>query len=409
MALPSVEQLSAAGDDVFASLAALGLAEAVFFAVFAALCGPAPPSLQLFGLLSGDAVRRALKQTQASTEDQRRLALLWRSARLRQGLPDEDLGVPSAPKVADDGRFLAGPLVVAPSSKKEERPIRRRAAELLQALEGDKPLIVKGASYTHGLSSLQAASAGGADLAVEIPLSRWDHSEYFDPEGSMGLGIYARHGAFTELPGPVDPVYFKLGEEKAAELDPTQRACLQEAARAVKSAGLGRQALQNSPTAVYVGSMNFDYSMTAAGVRDRGNMPWAASGVSQALGLRGAAVFLDTGCSSSLVAADLAASAVGRRRAALALALGVNYMLSPLMFFARSSINLLSRTGRSAPFGTSADGYLVGEGCGAVVLARGQFGLARWRASQVMEDGRSAQLTAPSGCEPRGTPFFFSF
>eukprot|EP00439_Symbiodinium_sp_Y106_P053398 s1378_g7.t1 len=128
-----------------------------------------------------------------------------------------DLGVPSAPKVADDGRFLAGPLVVAPSSKKEERPIRRPAAELLQALEGDKP------PQPWGLSSLQAASAGGADLAVEIPLSRWDHSEYFDPEGSKNLGIYARHGAFTELPGPVDPVYFKLEKEKAAELDPTQR------------------------------------------------------------------------------------------------------------------------------------------------------------------------------------------
>ncbi|CAE7358614.1 ppsD [Symbiodinium sp. CCMP2592] len=148
--------------------------------------------------------------------------------------------------------------------------------------------------------------------------------------------------------------------------------------------------------------MNFDYSMTAAGVRDRGNMPWSASGISQALGLRGAAVFLDTGCSSSLVAADLAASAVGRRRAALALALGVNYMLSPLMFFARCSISLLSRTGRSAPFGTSADGYLVGEGCGAVVLARGQFGFARWRASQVMEDGRPALSSRLSGPSPIG-------
>ncbi|CAJ1394379.1 unnamed protein product [Effrenium voratum] len=276
------------------------------------------------------------------------------------------------------------------------RELPRRTAKEILAERGGT-LLVKGASYSHGLDALRAIFSAGTDLAAPLPKSRWDHEEYYDPHGSKRTGIYTKHAACTSLPGPVDASFFGLTEEEAPSMDPMQRSSLLEGFRAVRAAKFTRHSLRNSSCGVYVGSMNFDHAMTEAGVFDRGNVAMMASRLSHILGLRGPAVFMDTGCSSSLVAVDMAGGHLRRGRASLALALGVNHLLSPLMFFGRCAINLLSRRGCSAPFNTTADGYVVGEGCGAVVLGRGREGMAIYRGSQVMEDGRSAQLTAPSG------------
>eukprot|EP00931_Biecheleriopsis_adriatica_P047306 TRINITY_DN27255_c0_g1_i2.p1 TRINITY_DN27255_c0_g1~~TRINITY_DN27255_c0_g1_i2.p1 ORF type:complete len:811 (-),score=150.84 TRINITY_DN27255_c0_g1_i2:59-2491(-) len=419
--VPSPQEVAAAIDDLSA-LALAGLSQAVFFAVFAFLCGEqALPGLQLFGLLGADAVRRALENAQVlddsgrrrqlSPEEQRRAALVWRAARYRQGLPDDQdpLPVSLASEATELSQFLATPTSNPTTASKRSAQLpsltRRSAAKILESIkaasaEENSMLTVRGVSYTHGINSLRALLLHGGDLGAPIPTSRWDADVYFDPDGKKGLGIYTRHAAITDLPGPVDYNFFGISKEDAAVMDPQQRSCLQEGFRAIRSAKVTPQALRNSHAGVYVGSMNFDYLMSGAGTLDSGNMPLMASRLSHALGLRGPALFMDTGCSASLVAADVAAGHVRRGRATVALALGVNHVLSPLAFLARCSIKLLSRIGHCASFNASADGYVVGEGCGAAVLGWAKSASSSrpcWRCSQVMEDGRSAQLTAPSG------------
>lgn len=376
--MPSVDEL--AGQSLIGALQLLRIEEASFAELFAAICGPTPPSLQIFGLLSAEAVQRALEPK--PRDQKRKWALLWRAARRRQGLPDQDLFW--VPPVAEPAtrRFFA---YKVPKSRRSR-----------VALQNGGPLIVAGACYSHGLDALRAVFAAGTDLAAPVPRSRWDHDQYYDPQNSKGIGIYAKHATCIGLPQPVDAAFFGLEEEEALNMDPMQRSCLAEGFRAVRDSKLTRQSLRNSSCGVYVGSMNFDHAMSEAGLYDGGNVNLLASRLSHVLGLRGPSLFLDTGCSASLVAADIAASHLRRGRVSVALALGVNHLLSPLMFHGRCAINLLSRVGHSAPFNATADGYVVGEGCGAIVLRHGGRG-AIYRGSQVMQDGRSAQLTAPSG------------
>ena len=130
----------------------------------------------------------------------------------------------------------------------------------------------------------------------------------------------------------------------------------------------------------------------------------AAGRLSYFLGLKGPSIALDTACSSSLVAVHLACQGLRNREFDLALAGGVNLILSPTTMVAECKAMMLSPDGLCKTFDASADGYGRGEGCGIVVLKRltdamrdGDHILAVIRGSAVNQDGRSQGLTAPNG------------
>ena len=113
---------------------------------------------------------------------------------------------------------------------------------------------------------------------------------------------------------------------------------------------------------------------------------------------------VDTACSSSLVALHLASQSLRSRESDVALAGGVNVMLSPEASVAMSQLRALSPDGRCRTFDARANGYVRGEGCGVVVLKRlsdaleaGDRILAVLRGTAVGQDGASAGLTAPNG------------
>ena len=129
-----------------------------------------------------------------------------------------------------------------------------------------------------------------------------------------------------------------------------------------------------------------------------------ANRLSYVLDLRGPSVAVDTACSSSLVAVHLACQALRNRECDLALAGGVNVLLSPLWSVALSKLGMLSPDGRCKTFDARANGFVRGEGCGVVVLKRLADAVAAgdrvWaviRGSATNQDGRTNGLTAPSG------------
>ena len=104
-----------------------------------------------------------------------------------------------------------------------------------------------------------------------------------------------------------------------------------------------------------------------------------------------------------MVAVDLACRAIHDGTCAMAVAAGVNVLASPRAFSLFSNSNMLSPTGRLSTFDASADGYVRGEGFGAVVLkplsqalkdSNDIYGLIR--ATAVNQDGHTQILTAPS-------------
>ena len=112
---------------------------------------------------------------------------------------------------------------------------------------------------------------------------------------------------------------------------------------------------------------------------------------------------VDTACSSSLVAVHRAIQSLKTKSCQVALAGGVNLMLSPLFHLALAKGGFLSEDGRCKTFDRSANGYVRGEGVGIVLLrplsqalADGDPIYAVIRGSAENHGGRTNSLTAPS-------------
>src|SRR5581483_3572733 len=178
-------------------------------------------------------------------------------------------------------------------------------------------------------------------------------------------------------------------------------------------AGQAADALAGTRTGVYIGISNEEYSSlrpqddaacidpyTGTGVA----FSVAAGRLSYFLGLQGPNLAVDTACSSSLVSVHLARQALRSGECDLALAGGVNLVLSPRGAIYFSKLRAMALDGRCKTFDAAADGYVRGEGCGMVVLKRlsdaqaaGDRILAVLRGSAINHDGHSGGLTVPNG------------
>ncbi|MEM9569334.1 MAG: type I polyketide synthase, partial [Cyanobacteria bacterium P01_E01_bin.34] len=128
-----------------------------------------------------------------------------------------------------------------------------------------------------------------------------------------------------------------------------------------------------------------------------------AGRIAYTFGLQGPCMAIDTACSSSLVAVHLAIQSLRKKECDIAIAGGVNLMISPENTVALSKAQMLSKDGRCKTFDASADGIVRGEGCGVIVLKRLSDAVAQsdriWasiRGSAINQDGRSSGFTVPN-------------
>lgn len=253
----------------------------------------------------------------------------------------------------------------------------------------------------------------GVDQTRPGPADRWDPAAYYAAEPGSPGKMYVRQAAFLDEVGLFDPAFFGISPREATSLDPQQRLLLEVSWEALERAGQAPQQLANSQTGIFVGIGQTDYAQrTLLGgnaeqldvYTGTGNqISFAAGRLSYALGLQGPSIALDTACSASLVAVHLACQSLRLGECDLALAGGVQLMLSPLTPVMLSQMEALSPDGRCKTFDAAADGYGRGEGCGVVVLKRlaaaqqaGDPILAVIRGSAVNHDGPSSGLTVPS-------------
>ena len=259
-----------------------------------------------------------------------------------------------------------------------------------------------------GVESFWRLLASGGD-AVREGRANPPAGAYGSVESGEGPSI--RWGAYIDGVDLFDAEFFRVAPVEARLLDPQQRLLLETSWQALESAGMDPVGLRGSRTGVYAGICNNDYHQlvpaedSVSPYMMTGNSGATAIGrVAFALGLEGPALALDTMCSSSLVAVHQAVSGLQRGDADLALAGGVNLILSAMVTESAANAGMLSPDGRCKTFDASANGFVRGEGCGMAVLKRLRDAEADgdriWgviRGSAVNHDGASAGLTVPNG------------
>jgi acyl transferase domain-containing protein len=253
----------------------------------------------------------------------------------------------------------------------------------------------------------------GRDAVTDIPADRWDVEAMFDPNPDARAKSYTRWGGFLDDVDRFDPAFFGISPREALSMDPQQRILLEVAWEALEDAAIAAPDLAGTATGVFIGMIGTEYSALAlrGGVMDDVDA-YFASGVAHsiaagrlayALDLRGPAVAVDTACSSSLVSTHMACQSLRSGESDIALAGGVNVMLSPDAHIMTSQARMMSFEGRCKTFDAAADGYVRGEGCAFVVLKRlddalaaGDRVVATIRGTAANQDGRTNGLTAPN-------------
>lgn len=249
------------------------------------------------------------------------------------------------------------------------------------------------------------------DAVTDIPSDRWNPDEYYAPTPAPLGKMCTRWGGFIERVDEFDAAFFGISDHEASFMDPQQRVVMEVAWEALERAGIAAPALAGSKTGVFIGVSNYDYNRlmlrgtaTMDAYSSTGSiLAITANRLSYFLNLRGPSIAIDTACSSSLVSVHLACQSLRQGESDVALAGGVNLILSPEVTIILSQGGLMSPDGRCKAFDASANGYVRSEGCGIVVLKRhsdarrdGDNILALLRGSAVNQDGATNGLTAPS-------------
>ena len=254
----------------------------------------------------------------------------------------------------------------------------------------------------------------GHDAISTAPANRWNSDNTRQMNDEMDVRMAARWGGFLDSVDGFDAAFFGIAPREAIYMDPQQRLLLEVAWEALENAGQAVDSLAGSATGVFVGVCTNDYLHFQLHADSHDCLdPYATSGtahsivanrLSYLLDLRGPSVAVDTACSSSLVALHLACQSLRNRECRMALAGGVNIMLSQEPGLAFSRLGMLAPDGRCKTFDAQANGYVRGEGCGVVVLKRlsealtdGDPILALIRGTAINQDGHSNGLTSPNG------------
>ncbi|AFZ34701.1 6-deoxyerythronolide-B synthase, 8-amino-7-oxononanoate synthase [Stanieria cyanosphaera PCC 7437] len=250
----------------------------------------------------------------------------------------------------------------------------------------------------------------GGDAITEVPKSRWDVDQYYDPNPSKEGKANTRWGGFLEDIESFDPLFFGIAPKEAMTMDPQQRLLLEVAWEALEDGGQIPAKLAGSQTGVFIGIGTHDYSILMW--QNPVSEPYATTGTGNCIAanrlsyifdFKGPSLAVDTACSSSLVAIHLACQSIWNGESTMALAGGVNVLLLPTIVVGFAKGGFMSADGKCKSFDADANGYVRSEGAGIVVLkplSQAQSDRDRIYAiikgSAVNQDGFSNGIAAPN-------------
>lgn len=262
--------------------------------------------------------------------------------------------------------------------------------------------------HAKDLPSLWKLVSTGHVAFEDIGDDRWTHSAFFEPNDARAQDkTYVRKGAFIDGVDEFAALHFGLAPRRVQVMDPQQRLAIEVTRQALQDAGYEKRPLDRQRTGVFLGASVNEYKdlLTArhralqliegefgdklssteaeavrAGFADvapsrafsiaGGLLNMIACSVSQTFDLNGPSISIDAACSSALVAIHEAAVNLRAKQCNVALAGGVYLNLTPDNHIGFSRIGAISPSGVCRPFDARADGFVMGEGVGVVVLKR---------------------------------------
>ncbi len=249
--------------------------------------------------------------------------------------------------------------------------------------------------------------SAGKNSIREVPPSRWDTKRFYQPRLEKGKSI-SKWGGFIDGFEEFDPQYFQISEADAPTTHPLVRLFLESSVQCLRDAGYENEELWNRPVGVFVGSRMAGYTGEVRGQRQLDNTVGAAQNfiaahASHFFNFKGPSLVVDTACSSSLVSVHLACQSLRAGECELAIAGGVDLLMDERPFLELSAAQALSPDGRCFTFDERANGFVAGEGSGAILLkpleralADGDRIYAVIDASALNNDGRTMGITTPN-------------
>ncbi len=291
-----------------------------------------------------------------------------------------------------------------------------KAREKVESMESNhEPLAIVGIGCRFPGGAVDPASfwnllTGGQSGIVEVPENRWHRERFYHENSEIPGKMITKWGGFINDFDKFDAQFFGISPREALRMDPQQRWLLETAWECLEDAGMPPVDLRGSATGVFVGIASNDYANVAMGdpanvdvhTNSGSTLSIASNRIAYLFDFKGPALSVDTACSSALVAVNLACQSIWSGDCDMALAGGVNALLTPDASIGFSKASMLSPSGKCFAFDSRANGYVRGEGAGMIVLKPiskavedGDRVYAVVRAAVINQDGHTSSMTVP--------------
>ena len=249
------------------------------------------------------------------------------------------------------------------------------------------------------------------NMITEIPADRFRWQDFYGDPLREQNKTNSKWGGFMKRIDQFDPLFWGISPYEAELMDPQQRIFLESVYQCIENSGTAVSALSGTKTGLFVGVATNDYTdllsrheIAIDAYTSTGNSHSVlVNRISFLLNLHGPSAPLDTACSSSLVATHRALESMHVGSCDMAIVGGVQAMCSPAAYIAFGQAGMLSDDGKCKTFDEKANGYVRGEGTGALFLkhladahADGNPIYALVKSTAENHGGRSPSLTAPN-------------
>jgi 3-oxoacyl-(acyl-carrier-protein) synthase len=288
-----------------------------------------------------------------------------------------------------------------------------------------------------GLKAYWRLLLKGQDAITEVPPTHWSTQDYYDPDPRRPDHVHCNRGGFLS-PVSFDPSEFGIPPSTIEATDTSQLLALSAARQAIEDAGLPFDRSRTSvvlgvtgtqelviPLGARLGHPHWRRALSDAGIAPAlaeqivariadAYVPWqensfpgllgnvVAGRISNRFDLGGTNCVVDAACASSMAAVHLAMLELACGRSDTVITGGVDTLNDIFMHMCFAKTQALSATGDSRPFSKNADGTVLGEGLGLLVLKRlpdaerdGNRIYAVIRGIGTSSDGRSQSIYAP--------------